>query len=391
MQTTHAPYKSNTKTSLGCTIFRRGPNSTWQYITRRKGKSYNFPLGYDEKEAKKLADQIKAVVVLHGAEEARVRFCAKALLKEKGNPPTIDQTLSILDRIKFVMGWSDDTVRGYKTSLNTVVRVPLGKTVDEIKTLTCAVLTPELLARYKHAKLFGITDEKSRKSTMRTINKNIRQVKAIFGDNTKVHFKKFDMAFAADIRDESFYRGLRKVYRFPKSDVVKDTFALAESLKGDAKTILNLALYFGLRRGEILHCRRDWFDISDTGCRINIYAEREFKPKGGHEGITVASPSYGAKILNEAKGLDHLIADRVNHGKAPFDEVTNCLREIGYTVDNGRDKPLHEARKLFGSYIATTQSLYIAQKYLRHASASTTNESYADVIVDKEVLQLWAA
>ncbi len=338
-----------------------------------------------------MADQIKAVVVLCGAEEARARFCQKALLKEKGNPPTIDQTLSILDRIKFAMGWSDGTVSGYRASLNTVVRVPLGKTVEEVQNLSCAVLTPELFAKYKETKLFGLTDEKTKKSTMRTINKNIRQVKAIFGDNTKMYFKKFDMSFVEDIRDEAFYRGLRKVYRFPKSDMVKDTFALAESLKGDAKTVLNLALYFGLRRGEILHCRRDWFDVSDTGCRINIYAEREFKPKGGHEGITVANSAYGAKILNEAKGLDYLIDDRVNHGKAPFDEVTNRLREIGYTVENGRDKPLHEARKLFGSYIATTQSLYIAQKYLRHASASTTNEAYADVIVDKDVLSLWAA
>jgi len=63
------------------------------------------------------------------------------------------------------------------------------------------------------------------------------------------------------------------------------------------------------------------------------------------------------------------------------------LRSIGWD----RKNPLHELRKLFGSYIATTEGIYMSQKFLRHADASTTNDSYADIMANDKIKKLWAA
>ena len=152
-------------------------------------------------------------------------------------------------------------------------------------------------------------------------------------------------------------------------------------------TLIGIALHFGLRRTEILHMRRSWFDLSGDKARINVVAELDFKPKGGHEGLTMGSKSVAKAILNKASGDDYLIKDRADKGRPAFDATLKVLREIGWE----RASPLHELRKLFGSYVASTESLYISQKFLRHADASTTNESYADAIVDDKVKNLWVA
>ena len=69
------------------------------------------------------------------------------------------------------------------------------------------------------------------------------------------------------------------------------------------------------------------------------------------------------------------------------DDALDKLRAIGWD----RASPLHELRKLFGSYIASTESIYIAQKFLRHADASTTNDSYSDAIIEGDIKNLWVA
>ncbi|MAT87249.1 MAG: hypothetical protein CL532_01680 [Aestuariivita sp.] len=391
MNTHTTQSRISTKTKQGATISKRSKAGAWRYVTRAGGKDYYFPLGYSENEAKELADKVRATILLEGIDTAREKFCQKALLRDKPPSPTIDQVLTTLDQIQHVMGWATVTKNGYKNSLVSIARTALNKSTEEVKAMECSIFNPSLISKYKDAKLFGVDNEARKKSVMRTINRNIRELKAVFGSNTEQYFSKYDMSFVGALKTEKFYRGLRKLYRLPKGQMVSDTFALADSLSGDQGTALNLALYFGLRRGEIYHARRDWFDLEGDLCRIDIGAERDFRPKGGHEGITMGSKAAAVAILNKASGDDYLLGRRVKGGRSLFQELVKVLRGIGYTMENGREKPLHEMRKLFGSYVATSQSIYTAQKYLRHADSSTTNESYADIIVDKKVLKLWAA
>tara|TARA_R100000152_G_C6782121_1_gene218526 strand:+ start:9582 stop:10748 length:1167 start_codon:yes stop_codon:yes gene_type:complete len=379
------------RTRLGTTIFRRTEKGTWSYATKRNGKHYLFPLGYDLDEAKKEADRIRGMLMVEDPEVVRKQFCRKIMSRKNLPIPTIGEVLDVIRESKNVKDWKVSTVRDYVGAVGSIPRVALNTPREKVLNMPADILTPELIETYKERKLDGIVDQGHRKSVMRTINGNIRALKAVFSPGMELRFKHYDISWAMPLRDEGFYGGLKKYYKFPPSEMVTAVFDLCETLEGDEKTALSLALYFGLRRGEIYHCRRAWFDTRNSMCRLDIAAELDFTPKGGHEGMTVGDEARGKKILNEAVGEDYLLGYRKDNGRKLFEGIIKKLHSVGFTVENGRPLPMHEMRKLFGSYIATTQSLYVAQKYLRHADASTTDEAYADLIVDKDVLQMWAA
>jgi len=56
-----------------------------------------------------------------------------------------------------------------------------------------------------------------------------------------------------------------------------------------------------------------------------------------------------------------------------------------------RNSPLHECRKLYGSYLANKEGLYAAQKALRHSSPQVTSDAYADIMLDDKIIQFWEA
>ena len=70
-----------------------------------------------------------------------------------------------------------------------------------------------------------------------------------------------------------------------------------------------------------------------------------------------------------------------------FEPLIADLRALGWD----RNSPLHECRKLYGAFLATTDSLYKAQKCLRHSSPQITSDTYADIIVSDKILKCWAA
>ena len=391
MKTPTSQCRVSAKTRSGTTIFKRTKSGTWSYATKRNGKHYLFPLGYELGQAKVEADRIRGMLMIDDPEKVRLEICQKIISRENAPVPTIQEVIDRLKEIKNVKNWQDSTLRDYVGSLGSVPRIALGVSREKVLKMPANVITPDLIVSYKDEKLKAVTEAKARKSVMRTINGNIRAVKAVFSPDNEIHFKDYDIRFAEALRKEKFYKGLRKQYRFPPSEMVNAVFDLAETLKGDQKTALNLALHFGLRRNEIFHIRRDWFDTRHKHCRIDIAAEHEFFPKGGHEGMTVGDQAIGKRILNEAVGNDYLLGYRFDKGRKLFEAIIAQLKKIGFTAANDRKSPMHEMRKLYGSYISTTQSLYTAQKYLRHADASTTNESYADIIVDDQVISLWAA
>jgi integrase len=153
----------------------------------------------------------------------------------------------------------------------------------------------------------------------------------------------------------------------------------------DSHIVLNLALNFGLRRNEIFNSRRAWIEIPDKGpARVGVFSERSFHVKSGEDGYAFGSAVSARKLLELSEGFDYLVSSR--NPRTCLDPVVADLRGIGW---GDKCKPLHECRKLYGSYLATTQSLYYAQKSLRHASAMTTNDFYADLMTDDSVISLW--
>ena len=373
--------KARTKT--GTRIYRRSKKGGWNFKAMAEGKIRYFPLGLDKSKALDLADQIRAHLILHPFREVQEMFNKKAFALDKPKPPTLGQCLEALEMNQISAGITDTTLRGYKQAITGLIKKVIGKTPDD--SFDLSLINEEFIRKYKNQELTGLSDEAKIASRKRSINSRMRQVKAIFS-RPKI-FKDYDMDFAEIIRAEEFYKKLKKQYRLPAEDLIKKTFDLFAESEGDLYTMLGLSLHFGLRRNEAFHCRRDWFDLNDDRARINIASDGGFRPKGGHEGFTLGSKVIAKSILNKASGDDLLITTRADYGRVLFDDLIKQLRSIGWD----RPNPLHELRKLFGSYVATTEGIYMSQKFLRHADASTTNDSYADIMANDKIKKLWAA
>lgn len=381
--TSHKSGTLKASSSKGTRIYKRRAGGTWTYKTAIGGKVRYFPLGLDRKEALELADTIRGHAMLYPIKEVLEMFQKKQFAKSKVPSPRLSDVVQILEDSRVSSGMSKTTLKSYLDNLRKFARVVTGE--KEVSEFDLGTITDVMIRKFKTDLLKDIKDEGLIQSRKRTINSNIRQLKALF--SRPALFEAYDMDFVEVIRSQEFFKGMKKLYRLPPLDLIQKTFDLWPTTEGDVHTLIGIALHFGLRRTEILHLRRSWFDLSGDKARINVVAELDFKPKGGHEGLTMGSKSVAKAILNKASGDDYLIKDRADSGRPAFDETLKLLRKIGWK----RASPLHELRKLFGSYIASTESLYISQKFLRHADASTTNDSYADAIVDDTVKNLWAA
>lgn len=385
----HTPrrYKSGTslraKSKTGTRIYKRSQNGAWNYKTQVQGKTKYFPLGLDKTEALQLADQIRAHLILHPFREVQKMYNKKSFALTKPKPPTLGQCLEALEKNQVSAGITDTTLTGYRQAITRLIKKVEGKDPDE--SFDLSLIDEDFIRKYKNQALAGITDEAKIASRKRTVNSLMRQVKAVFA-RPRI-FKDYDMEFVEAIRSEEFYKKLKKQYHLPAEDLIEKTFDLFSKSEGDIFTMIGLSLHFGLRRNEAFHCRREWFDLDGDRARITVAADRDFRPKGGHEGFTLGSKVIAKAILNKASGDDLLITTRADYGRVLFDDLIKKLRAVGWE----RSSPLHELRKLFGSYIATTEGIYISQKFLRHADASTTNDSYADVMANDKIKSLWVA
>lgn len=381
--TTHQPMRQlGARSRVGTRIQRKSKNAVWAYRPMIDGKQYWFPLGHDKRQALDLADKIRAAKTLYPIKEVIEMYAKKKFNAEKDPTPTIKDVEQRLNDHRVALGITQKTVKDYMDNLKRIVRVMLNtKDVDDFD---CGELNTSFINGYKVLALQGLTDEGDIQSRKRTVNSKIRCTKAIF--NHKI-FDGFSTDFNEDIQDIDFYKKLGTDYVLPPMSLVNDTFALWHTTTGDVHTLLGLSLIFGLRRNEIFHCRRSWFDLEGSKARVTVKAEKQFRPKGGHQGHSMGDKAVAKKILNTASGEDYLIKNRADSGRPVFEEALGLLRDVGWD----RSSPLHELRKLFGSYVSTTESLYTSQKWCRHADSSTTNKFYSDLIEDKKILKLWAA
>lgn len=375
-------YKSGA-TKQGTHIYQRSSSGMWTYKSQVGGKSTYFPLGLDKTEALALADKIRANLMLHPLEDVKKMFQKKVFARERPDPPTLGQIIKTLEKNQLALGLKDTTIDSYIVAIRSIIKRVLGvKDKEKVKDFDMSKITYDFIKKYKRIQLESLQDATMVKSRKRSINSRLRNVKAFLGHDI---FRDYDMSFTKYFEEENFYTKVKKQYRLPKLDLIEDTFELWSNLDGDQYIALGLALNFGLRRSEVLHCRRDWFGLRGKKARIDIYADRKFDPKG-FEGFTQGSKQVAKLILNQAD-TDYLLHNRADSGRPVFDKVLAKLRSIGWD----RQCPLHECRKLFGSYIASTENLFISQKFLRHSDAQTTSESYADALTDDQTIKLWAA
>jgi integrase len=160
----------------------------------------------------------------------------------------------------------------------------------------------------------------------------------------------------------------------------------------EAYLILLLELGLGLRRHESDKAEKDWFF---TGPKGRIFLEVKptpfFTPKSKERRVIPAPAALYDELKRFFREDSQFIVPgrepkQYPAGRTPKNLVYRCdvhhralakwLRLHGIKDP----KPCHVLRKQFGSYVATSFSLYHAQKLLGHSSPQVTSDYYASLV-----------
>ena len=380
--------QNSTRTKRGNRIFKKNPSSKgWTFMKQVNGRRYYFPLGVILSDAKTLADEIDAYAYLNPIADVVKKFRPNGL--SVGNDICQNATIGdVAKRYRLLApsecGVEPSTIKTYLLVLNRVIREATGKDPERFYV---SDFTPSLISEFKRRRLEEVTDFDKRISIKRTINSYMKQIQGIFSKRALKLYKDFDVSAVVEtLKDFDPYDKIGVKYKLPSYDLIARTHKLLESYDSckDQYIALSLALHFGLRRKEILNAKRSWFTKVKSQFKIAVFTDETFRVKAGEDGYAFGSSVIAEKILTMSDGFEYLITGGERHA---LDPVLKDLRRIGWD----RVKPLHECRKLYGSYWASKEGLYFAQKTLRHATPLTTNDYYADLIDQEEIMELWSA
>ncbi len=378
-------------TKKGNRVYKRNKDAkNWSFKVVQNRKATYFNIGRDLSIAKKMADEIDAYLVFNSMEDTILKYNPNKL-KGKTAPatgvlisPTLGEIIDFLEVNKNLVGIEHRTFQCYRRGLYRIT----GLSDEEARALPLKKLTKKMIRDVKAESVHGIYDKVTLSEKKRSYNTLLKNAKSVFSNTAMAYYPdNWSFEGLSYLRKEIFFNRVKKDYTLPETGLIKDTFDLMNTFTGDQFVIMAMALHFGMRRKEIFYAKRKWFDIDSERCAVCIEAEGNFKPKGGLGGYTAGSTGWGSKILDESDGFEFLVTDRSRGAEKTMKKVTDAMRSIGWT----RQSPLHELRKLYGSYLATTKGLYVAQSYLRHTSPSVTSQYYAKLMPSKDLLACWAA
>jgi len=375
------------KTPKRNTVYKRDSNhKNWMFRKIIKGKQHYFTVGPDLRKAKIIADQIDAYLVFNTIEDTIKKFNPNKA--DQGIVPTVEQLVAKYEKNLDVLDIKPRTFGSYKGAVNRFLKI--GKGVKDPSKLSLKQNWTEVYNEFRRQMMDGREDEDDILSAKRTVNSVLRNMRGLVSEEAMDIYDGWNMEWVAHLKKLKGYKKVAVHYTLPSEKLISNTFDYLENLKCDFKfTMLALAIHAGMRRTEIAHCRRSWIKLSDKEfSSINIVNELKFNPKG-YAGTTMINTHWAERIYSRAEGLDYLLPIDLSSQKKidyAFEPLISDLRALGWD----RNSPLHECRKLYGAYVATTQSLFKAQKYLRHTNAQITSDMYSDIIVSDELLKKWA-
>lgn len=368
----------------------------WYFRAWQKGRPCYFPLHENAAKArasaKKIRDFLRSGVTT--VEEARQRFCGDLLArKARAEVATIGEVLDLLEGKRGAFGLEASSAYAYQNSLTIVVETVLnfrrkGQQAmdrDAIRHESLNVLTRKLLNDFKLIRQDEVRDKGllQLKSTQRTINKHLRNAKAVFKEGALDVYRDEGLGIPdlSGFLSTPLIPRLGIEYHLPRSAMVQRvTHAIHHDLKERNLLIAAmLALHAGLRADEIVHARWRWLIMEDgLAPFLRVQREDDFEPKN-HRCRKIPLQLWFATWLKERLGESEarlLQTTQMERADDILRELAMWLREHEVTVQ----KPVHELRKWFGSFVVhSTGSLAKAQKILGHRSPQTTQDYYADL------------
>lgn len=177
-------------------------------------------------------------------------------------------------------------------------------------------------------------------------------------------------------------------FEAPSEEQIAELFAAAvEELKPhDTQCFLLFALMLGagLRQQEATHVR--WENINQTGIFVRndaIHSTKTNQPRPVRLHSTFLAMLEGYRRLP----TEWVVADRrrPRSGRKPKRRAMCTVRRLAKWIRSklvtvGMKNPNHWLRKVFGSVVVSDSGMFVASKFLGHASITTTEDIYAGLL-----------
>ena len=380
-------------------------SKNWYLKLYRGGRVTYLPLFEGKKRSTDLADDIKNYLRRDGKtiEDAKREFLDGVPEPSTAIYATIGEILDFHAANVARLEVKDHTAREYRYSLLLVVRHALafqkgerlvyerGKKLDftEFRELSTAILTERLAKDFKEAFVGGRKDGEATLAAQRSANSYLGNAQAVFSKDA-LRLYRGDGIRLPDLHgftEELAFRKTKRKY-FPPGDVeISQLLQGTGKLDGDAEKVFILALFFGLRREEILECRFGW---TRTTGKIIVEPVGDFNTKSGEAREIENKGAWerlGTLIENPPRSADYVLTGNRAERTATVRRCIDYIRSKGLK----EDKPLHELRKLYGCFRATvTGDLFLVQKELGHATVEVTHDYYATQRVSNpDLVEMW--
>ena len=264
-----------------------------------------------------------------------------------------------------------------------------------------SVFDHRLLEEYKMARIrrFAETSGGKRKSRDQISAENsadteIRQARALFSkkkissecDSAWLRLPPAIFHFRFGV---SLFKNAPRPAFVPSPDQVRALHAEIRRLAGAGDrtlvAILVLALFCGLRRGEVLHARRRRLTKSIYGPLLEVAEEEDFIPKF-RKSRSIVIRQWLLDWLGASSDNEYIVSDEPKDRTRGLRRAYDLLRSLGYDVD----KPLHALRALYGAYLLRTgKTRNDVTNPMGHKFLVTMFRHYAEHPIAKEFVRLW--
>lgn len=383
-------------------LFKQGSSPVYYIRIMHKGRRRKFSTERTRKsDAEAKARVIMADIRSRGWDDA---IQIHGLRKEAGtNDPTIDEFTTLYQKVAKSF---DKDLRGPTTQryIRELKRICSKTGVKKI-----SALTPEKIKQFKSCYLEdALKKNRASAQAKRTLNGILRNAGALFSKHALSAYQEkglnienpFEGSIMKGVKLKSYSPLSRKIIDkiWEESTHLRDGYsqeneevdATLHSPHPSAYLILLLELGLGLRRNEADKAEWAWLSLQDNNrAYLEIRATDDFIPKSGESRTIPLQPALYNEIIKHKHDGRFIVPSpaRPPNIRKPSKHKTyyhyRCDKEhkilINWLKWLGVDdpKPCHRLRKEFGSNVATSLSLYYAQKYLGHSTPTVTSDYYA--------------
>lgn len=371
------------------------------------GRTVCFPLGTDARKAAEKADEIGAFLALPAStlDQARKLYDPRGEARSAGYA-TIREVFDAHTAGFRSLGISEKSGRGYQYALVQIMRHveahrkgkdvisrPGAKLDWSPWTKQCTtVLTAKQLIDFKTLWLDGLEDEEEILTAQITCDSFMRQARSIFSRDAMKYYRQACVTLPdlTDWMDVGFF-GARKFFELQPVATIRAVFeSMPELKKADpnAWRACMLCVHMGLRKAEAAAMKWSWVEVVDGTPRVNLRQDGTFAPKHGTGRRVTFKPWVWEALQASRDSLDTVISGTdTERTEGVFARLNAWLKKRGI----GSEKPTHELRKCWVSYIAKTEGMLAAQKMAGHRDPKTTTTHYADNLLPDELKRYWEA